>query len=258
MLLNCSKSKESTEQYHVPAQAEEVFTNSIGIDFLPIGSGEFIMGEATRNECDTCNAAADETPRHRVTVSKSFLISKYEITQAQWLAIMESNPSRFKGADRPVESISWQNVRLFIYALNTSEISDKYRLTTEAEWEYVARAGTDEAYSFGDTPDMLGQHAWYVNNSGAKTHPVGLRQPNPWGVYDMHGNVFEWCQDWYGTGYYSQSPSADPAGPASGRAKVRRGGSWGSSARICRSSDRDSFSPDYPSSNTGFRLVMEK
>jgi len=258
LLISCSKSEKNYEGDTLPAKAGDTFTNSIGIDFLPVAPGEFIMGEATREECDTCNAAADETPRHPVTISKSFLIGRFEVTQKQWLAVMDQNPSKFKGPNRPVENVSWQNVRLFIYALNTREKTDKYRLPTEAEWEYAARAGTNEAYYFGDNPNALGKHAWHVINSGGKTRPVGIKDPNPWGVYDIYGNVFEWCQDWYGKGYYAKSPSVDPYGPSSGRAKVRRGGGWSSSPRICRSSDRDSFPPDTPSSNTGFRLLMEK
>ncbi len=233
------------------------FTNSIGMEFVLIPSGEFIMGEATREECDTCNALPNETPRHSVTVSKAFYVGRYEVTQEQWLAVMDNNPSLFKGKNRPVENVPWESVQLFIHAINTSEKTDTYRLPTEAEWEYAARAGSSNTYCFGDDPDVLKKYAWYIVGSGAKTHSVGLLLPNSWGLYDVHGNLFEWCQDWYGEEYYSKSPLKDPVGPEFGGKRVRRGGFWGSSKNCCRLSYRDFFSPDIPSSNTGFRLVKE-
>lgn len=233
-------------------------TNSIGIEFVQVPFGSFIMGEALRTECDTCNAALDETPRHKVFLSKPFYVSRYEITQRQWLALMDSNPSHFQGDDLPVDSVSWNNAQLFIYALNLREKTRAYRLPTEAEWEYAARAGTVTAYSFGEDPADLTDFGWYVMNSNLATHPVGKLAPNPWGLFDMHGNVYEWCQDRYLADYYTRAPSRNPTGPSAGEGnRVRRGGYWGSSARNLRSSDRDSFPPDLPASNTGFRLVMD-
>jgi formylglycine-generating enzyme required for sulfatase activity len=236
----------------------QTYTNSIGIEFILIPAGSFIMGEALRTECNTCNAAPDETPRRKVLITKPFYIGRYEVTQLQWLAVMDSNPSHFKGDMRPVESVSWNNVQLFIHALNVREKTTAYRLPTEAEWEYAARAGSVTAYSYGEDASELADYGWYVMNSKLKTHPIGQLAPNPWGLCDMHGNVYEWCRDLYLADYYSGAPVKDPTGPAAGDGKrVRRGGYWGSSARILRSSDRDSLSPEIAAGNTGFRLVKE-
>ncbi len=232
-------------------------TNRLGMQFVLIHPGKFIMGDAPRSECETCSAAADETPRHPVSITKPYYIGKYEVTQAQWLKLMKHNPSRFKGKNRPVEYVSWNNVQLFILALNRREKTDSYRLPTEAEWEFAARGGTTTSYPFGDDPRKLGKYAWYSVNAGAKTHPVGKRKPNTRGLYDMFGNVFEWCDDWYARDYYSKWVDKDPKGPREGSVKVRRGGFWGSHARFCRSSARSWFSPDNRSSNIGFRLVKE-
>jgi formylglycine-generating enzyme required for sulfatase activity len=229
--------------------------NSIGMDFVKIPAGNFIMGEATRAECTTCNARPDETPRHAVTISHSFYISTHEVTQKQYMDIMKDNPSRFKGDNHPVDSVSWTAAKLFIQGLNELEKTQSYRLPTEAEWEYAARAGTREAFHFGDRNRDLLDYAWYVINSGSRTHPVGLKKPNPWGLYDMYGNVFEWCEDWYAKGYYALSPNKDPEGPANGANKVKRGGSKDRSARSCRSSARDSADPTTQSDNTGFRII---
>ncbi|MFH2067576.1 MAG: formylglycine-generating enzyme family protein [Pseudomonadota bacterium] len=237
---------------------EQAYTNSIGVEFLLIPAGSFIMGEALRTECNTCNAALDETPRRNVSITKPFYIGRYEVTQQQWLAVMDANPSHFKGDRHPVESVSWNNVQLFIYALNAREKTTAYRLPTEAEWEYAARAGSVTAYSFGEDASELADYGWYVMNSNLKTHPIGQLAPNPWGLYDMHGNVYEWCRDWYLADYYGRASSKDPTGPATGDGKrVRRGGYWGSSTRILRSSDRDFLPPEAAAGNTGFRLVKE-
>ncbi len=252
LLFGCS------DRDRTGSPGENNITNSIGIEFVLIPAGEFVMGEALRTECNTCNAESDETPRHSVRISNPFYISKYEVTQKQWLAIMNSNPSAFKGKNRPVENVSWDNIQLFIASLNVNEKTEAYRLPTEAEWEYVARAGSQKAYSFGDNPSKLKAYGWYAVTSGARTHPVGRLKPNRFGVYDMHGNVFEWCQDQYGADYYAKSPQRDPRGPSIDAERVRRGGGWGSSGRICRSANRDSFASDYRASNTGFRLVKEK
>ncbi len=249
-----SSNSVSQENYN----PKKSFTNSVGIEFVLIPAGTFIMGEALRIECDTCNAFANEIPRHNVTISKPFYISRYEVTQEQWLAVMDNNPSYFKGQKRPVENVSWKNVQLFIHGLNLKEKINTYRLPTEAEWEYAARSGTKEAYYFGDKTSKLGEYGWYVINSNSKSHSVGRSEPNAWGLFDMHGNVYEWCQDIYKADYYYYSPLIDPTGPTLDTARrVRRGGYWGSSSRCCRSSYRDSFASDIPLSNTGFRLVKD-
>ena len=148
------------------------------------------------------------------------------MTQGQWQAVMGSNPSQFTGdPNRPVENVSWDDVQEFIRRLNAREGGATYRLPTEAEWEYAARAGTTTRWSFGDDASQLGRYAWHDGNAGGQTHPVGQLQPNPWGLYDMHGNVWEWVQDWYGK--YASGTAVDPAGPSSGSYHVFRGGGWG-------------------------------
>ncbi|MDR1490003.1 MAG: formylglycine-generating enzyme family protein [Desulfovibrio sp.] len=237
--------------YSVQA-AEKTYTNRIGMEFILIPSGSFTMG-ADKNFEDAGN---DETPQHRVSISKPFYLGKYEVTQEQWTAVMGGNPSEFKGRSNPVEQVCWDEVQVFIQRLNRQEGHSRYRLPTEAEWEYAARAGTSSAYSFGDDADSLGRYAWYEGNSGGKTHPVGQNEPNAWGLYDMHGNVWEWVQDWYGERYYSSSPGSDPRGPSSGSYRVNRGGYWNSGAGYCRLAHRNGSMPDTHRSDIGFRLAL--
>ena len=225
--------------------------NSIRMEFILIPPGSYRMGGDKKLE----QAEDHETPRHLVKFSKVFFMGKYQVTQAQWSAIMDKNPSEFKDDIRPVERVSWNDLQAFILKLNTKEETNKYRLPTEAEWEYAARAGSESSYTFGSATNILSQHAWYRNNSGGETHPVGQLNPNAWGLYDMHGNVHEWCQDWFDRKYYSQSPSNDPLGPSEGLAKALRGGDWGSEDWYCRCASRSLSSPDRRSDRLGFRLV---
>ncbi|GHU35956.1 hypothetical protein AGMMS50256_31890 [Betaproteobacteria bacterium] len=233
------------------AQTDKTYTNSIGTEFILIPAGSFTMGADKKFE----DASSNETPQHRVTISKPFYLGKYEVTQAEWVAVMGNNPSEFKGRSNPVDNVSWDDVQSFIQRLNAKE-GKKYRLPTEAEWEYAARAGTKSAYSFGDDAGQLGQYAWYEGNSGDQTCPVGQKQPNPWGLYDMHGNVWEWVNDWYKDSYYGSSPSTDPAGPSGGDLHVLRGGSWHYFAGTLRSAYRRSRAPDRRNENFGFRLAL--
>lgn len=200
--------------------APRTYTNSIGMEFVLIPAGSFQMGADPNFE----DAADDQTPRHRVTLSQPFYLGKYEVTQEQWVAVMGTNPSRFKGRTNPVEQVSFDDVQTFIRKLNAKEGGSRYRLPTEAEWEYAARAGATGKYGFGDDDDQLGLYAWYTGNSGDKTHPVGQLRANAWGLHDMHGNVWEWVQDWYDESYYRHSPATDPRGPGSGSNRVFRGG----------------------------------
>ena len=187
------------------------------IEFVKIQPGEFMMGcSASDNACND-----DEKPAHRVRITKSFEIGKYEVTQRQWKALMGSNPSVMQGDARPVESISKGEAQDFLNKRNALNDGYRYRLPTEAEWEYAARAGTTGPYA-GNLDDV----AWYSANSEDETHPVGRKKPNAWGVHDMQGNVREWVQDFYSANYYSASPEADPAGPAAG-ARGGRGGRGG-------------------------------
>ena len=226
-------------------------TNSIGVEFVLIPAGTFQMGCSSDKECDV-----DKKPRHRVTISKPFYLGKYEVTQKQWEAVMGNNPSKFKGPDLPVERVSWNDAQEFIKRLNAMEGHKRYRLPTEAEWEYAARAGSETAYSFGDSVESLKNYAWYKANSGMKTHPVGKKRPNPWGLYDMHGNVWEWVGDWFGKKQYADGSAVDPVGPDKGKDRVLRGGSWDYVAKYCRSSHRDYDKPTLTVSNDGFRLLM--
>ena len=220
--------------------------DKFGIEFVLIPAGEFPMGSRDKEK--------DETPVHQVRISSAFYLGKYEVKQAQWQAVMGNNPSRFSNdPNRPVEQVSWEEVQQFIGQLNSREGSNTYRLPTEAEWEYAARAGTTTAYSFGEDVGQLGTYAWYSENSGGTTHPVGQKARNAWGLHDMHGNVWEWMQDWYGA--YAADAVRDPQGPASGLYRVIRGGSWGYDARYCRSASRFDAAPGNRYGTLGFRLL---
>ena len=187
-------------------------------------------------------------------ITQPFYLGKYEVTQGQWQAVMGSNPSHFTAdPSRPVENVSWANVQEFIRRLNGQEGGATYRLPTEAEWEYAARAGTTSRWSFGDEVSQLGRYAWYDENAEGQTHSVGQLQPNPWGLYDIHGNVWEWVQDWYGK--YASGTAVDPTGPSSGSDRVYRGGSWRYTARFCRSAFRYYDAPGFRLDNVGFRLL---
>ena len=213
-----------------------------------VEGGTFMMG-ALPNDKD---AYRDETPRHQVTLS-SFYISKYEVTQELWQAVMGSNPSYFKGdLQRPVEQVSWNECQTFINKLNALT-GEQFRLPTEAEWEYAARGGQKSRGYLYSGSNSIGDVAWYVDNSNNTTHPVGRKQPNELGLYDMSGNVWEWCEDRYGS--YSSSAQTNPAGPSSASRRVYRGGSWSSYARYCRASNRPYHSPDLSYYSLGLRLA---
>lgn len=230
------------------------YTNAMGMEFVKIAKGCFQMGQ------DPALAAAgvsDRSAWHRVCLSRDYFLGKTEVTQSQWSALMEQNPSKFQGPDLPVEEVSWAQVQTFIQRLNQRENGEHYRLPTEAEWEYAARAGTSGRYSFGDNADQARHYAWFMDNSGERTHPVGKLQPNPWGLHDMHGNVFEWVQDWFDRDYYRASPVDDPSGPDSGKERVIRGGSWNAGAALLKSSSRFGVAPDLNGGGLGFRLVWQ-
>jgi formylglycine-generating enzyme required for sulfatase activity len=238
-----------------PATAQELastYTNSIGMKFVLIPAGTFMMG-ADKNLEEPNN---DELPRHQVRISKPFYLGVYDVTQKDWTAVMGNNPSKFEGEDKPVDTVSWDDAQAFVARLNQKEGHSRYRLPTEAEWEYALRAGTTSTYYFGADWSQLGDHAWYDGNSGSTTHPVGEKRPNAWGLYDMIGNVWEWNQDWLGENYYANSPSADPTGPTSGRYCVVRGCGWYSAARFCRSALRGRNEPAYRNEYFGFRLAF--
>lgn len=196
----------------------------------------------------------NEGPIRNVTISKPFYMGIYEVTQKQYNAVMASNPSKFIEPDNPVEQISWEQAMLFCKKISeTTKI--KVTLPTEAQWEYAARAGSQTRYYFGDDDSELGDYAWYDKNSKKRTHPVGLKNPNKFGLYDMHGNAYEWCMDWYQSNYTNLTIK-DPVGPKSGLNHVIRGGGWYSDAEICRSANRSYGTPDYHNTGLGFRLII--
>lgn len=236
------------------AEQIEVYTNSIGMKFALIPAGSFIMGE---NE-SLAEGKGDERPAHEVTITKPFYMGIHEVTQDQWQKIMGNNPSKHVGADNPVDSVSWHDAQEFIKRLNRMEKHGYYRLPTEAEWEYAARAGANSRYPFGNDESMLPDYAWITDNSGGVTHPVGQKKPNQWGIFDTSGNVREWTQDWYDDAYYSKSPALDPKGPDRGYGKSYRGGSKDGGVFPTRSSYRWRETPDTVAQNLGFRIVRDK
>lgn len=237
----------------------KTFTNSIDMEFILIQAGEFYMGSPS-NEADR---NINEGPVHHVKISNAFYMGKYEVMQKQWRNVMGNNPSDFKGDNLPVEQVSWDDVQDFIKKLNGIEGGGKYRLPTESEWEYASRADTKTRYSFGDDESPLGDYAWYTGYSGAKTHNVGQKKPNPWGLYDMYGNVWEWVQDIYHRNSYSGAPtdgtSWDGGDDYDGdyrHNRVFRGGCWLCSAGECRSARRSYGGPGTRDFRNGFRLLM--
>ena len=251
----------TVKQTLTPAQLAvgDPIENSIGMVLVPIPAGEFLMGSP-----ETELGRQDDEVQHQVTLTKPFLLGVHEVTQGQWQAVMGTTPWKGKqyvkeGDDYPATYVSWNDAVEFCRQLSEKE-GLEYRLPTEAEWEYACRAGTTTAYSFGDDASELGEYAWYRENAwdaGQKyAHTVGQKKPNPWGLYDMHGNVFEWCQDWGGD--YPSESVTDPAGPSSGSIRVCRGGSWVSKAEWCRSSLRNGSPPSFGStaySLHGFRVT---
>ncbi|MBF0308019.1 MAG: formylglycine-generating enzyme family protein [Magnetococcales bacterium] len=230
------------------------YTNTIGMTFIRLPAGFFTMGSDKNFDAE---ASRDEQPPHQVTITQPFFMGKYEVTQSQWVALMGTNPSSNKGRSQPVEQVNWMDVQEFIRRLNTKENTGSYRLPTEAEWEYAARAGTDTTRHWGDSSDGMEKYAWFKSNSGGESHAVGQLLPNAWGLYDMLGNVWEWVSDLYDARYYSNSPAADPKGPTFGSIRVRRGGGWFDNSTYLRSSSRFWFDPGVRYSYLGFRLVKQ-
>ena len=225
--------------------------DGVSIEMIKVEAGTFMMGATPEMEFPD----DDEKPVHQVTLTNDYYIGKYEVTQALWQTVMESNPSSFKGNNLPVEQVSWNDCQEFIGKLN-SITGRKFRLPTEAEWEYAARGGKkSRGYQYSGSSN-ISDVAWYNGNSGSKTHLVGTKQANELGLYDMCGNVLEWCQNWYGS--YVSSSQTNPTGAVSGSYRVIRGGSWYSSARFCRSSCRDSGTPGIRNSRLGLRLVLSE
>ena len=231
------------------------YTNSVGTEFVLIPGGEFDMGSVE----DERNWYRNERPQHRVSIDK-FYIGRYAVTQKEWVEIMGFNPSRSTGDDNPVDKVSWSDVQNFIDKLNEREGTGKYRLPSEAEWEYACRAGTNGRFYFGDDDTELTGHAWYEVDGSTGSYPVGQKKPNPWGLYDMLGNLWEWTQDRYHDSY--------EGAPADGSAwedidsdkdiRVLRGGAWSTRMEGCRCASRYYYPRDgRRSRRSGFRLVMD-
>ena len=236
---------------------KEITVEGVSFNMIKVKGGTFLMGS------DDSEAADDEKPVHSVTLS-DYYIGETEVTQELWEAVMGANPSDFSGSNKPVECVSWDDCQEFIAKLNDLT-GLEFRLPTEAEWEYAARGGNKSlSYEYAGS-NTIGEVAWYDDNAydvgesspDYGTHPVGTKSPNELGIYDMSGNVKEWCIDRYGRSYYSSSLSTNPRGPTSGYYRVHRGGGWYNFAQNCRVSDRNYDTPSYRYYSIGFRLVRD-
>lgn len=227
--------------------------DGVTMSLVWIPAGEFLMGSPDNEE----GRFDSETPQHPVRITHGFYMGIYEVTQEQYEAVTGNNPSDFKAPKNPVEQVSWNDAVEFSKKLS-AQTGMTAHLPTEAEWEYACRGGTTTRYSFGDEDRDIADVGWYSNNSGDKPNPVGLKKPNPFGLYDMHGNIWEWTADWYEPDYYAKSPVDDPQGPATGTVKAIRGGSWRNEPFRCRSAFRFMLDPPGRNNPIGFRVVIEE
>lgn len=262
-----SSISDSTHNHILPVSipingvVRSLIINSIGMEFILIPAGEFEMGSPMREK----RRKLWESPLHRVTIEKPFYMGRYPVTQAQWKKVMGNNPSYFKGEKYPVENVSWNEVQVFFRKLDALENADGnnriYRLPTEAEWEYSARAGNTTAYFFGEDESKLTEYAWFLENSGLETHPVGLKNPNLLELYDIYGNVWEWVQDEYHISYKGAptdgSAWENSLPSVSIPVRIRRGGGWNGNAGCCRSAERLFAAQDKRLNSLGFRAVRE-
>jgi formylglycine-generating enzyme required for sulfatase activity len=266
-----------------PGSGTEKWVNSVGIKLVPIAAGEFTMG-ASADEIERFKAQmwSVEGPQHRVKITKPFWMAAEPVTVGQFRQFVRATSYRPEGSNADAQSwhkpgfiqtdehtvvyVSWNDAVAFCNWLNTKkeEQGRKYRLPTEAEWEYCCRAGSTTLYYFGDDPGQLGKYAWFAGNANNASHPVGQLKPNAWGLHDMHGNVWQWTADWYAADYYKNSPKEDPLGPSPTKgpglkpAKVLRGGSYWAEAASCRSASRKERQADYSTPHSGFRVVCER
>ncbi|HNQ22080.1 MAG TPA: formylglycine-generating enzyme family protein [Phycisphaerae bacterium] len=229
----------------LPPQLTVKLNDQVGLDLVLIPAGSFMMGSEGFD--------SDEKPVHKVNISQPFYMGKYEVTQEQWTALNLTNPTKFVGPRRPVEDVKWEDCQKFLDALSAKYRGSHFGLPTEAQWEYACRAGSTTAFCFGDDEGDMGRYAWYAKNSDKTTHPVGEKRANAWGLCDMYGNAYEWCQDWDGP--YPAGDQTDPTGAPTGVKRALRGGSFNSSAKACRSANRAWTQPPYPPEIGGFRVV---
>ncbi len=218
----------------------------VTMEFALIPPGSFSMGAEKRRY--------NEKPAHPITLTTPFYMGRCEVTQEQWKVVMGGNPSGFQGSQNPVDGVSWDDCQEFLARLNERSPGLKASLPTEAQWEYACRAGSTTTYCYGDDESQLADYAWYAANAGGSTHPVGRKKPNAWGLYDMHGNLWEWCRDWYGR--YSAGAQRDPQGPRSGLSRVLRGGAFDLVAAGLASSRRSGLMPDGRHNCYGFRVAL--
>ncbi|MBL8228344.1 MAG: formylglycine-generating enzyme family protein [Bryobacterales bacterium] len=252
LLLCCSGilAAQTPETRSVP------LTGAVTIQFVRLPAGSFVMG----SDESEVGRARDESPRHKVTIMRPFFIGKFEVTQEQWNAVMGGNPSVFARIEGwrqlPVERVSWDDAQTFLKKLNAMQLG-RFRLPSEAEWEYACRAGSEKRFPWGDDADyrQLAQHAWFYSRAEGRSHPVGSRQPNAWGLHDLSGNVWEWVADWYAP--YGNGDQTDPQGPAQGTEHGIRGGSWFNEPEAQRCANRHRHPSDSRQTNIGIRLIWE-
>jgi formylglycine-generating enzyme required for sulfatase activity len=224
-----------------------------GMKFQWCPAGTFTMGSPADEE-----GRSDDETQHQVTLTHGFWLGTYEVTQSQWEDVMSNNPGHFDGANRPIEEVSWDDVQEFLDELNSGIGGGKFRLPTEAEWEYAYRARTTTRFNWGEDANEseIDDNAWYEENSASETHPVGGKLANNWGLHDMGGNVYEWCLDFYDE--YFDGPVTDPQGPAEGFERVARGGEFSAGANNCRAAFRTGLPPDFHDYAYGFRVLREQ
>ena len=243
------------ETYTNTGWAKEIVNEKVGLEMVFIPAGEFKMGSPAGENYRSSNEL-----QHKVKITKPFYMGKYEVTQGQVMKVMGSNPSHFTKSEKlPVEQVNWVDCQGFVAQLKRAAGNGGFALPTEAQWEYACRAGSETIYFWGPWNNGFAECVWFANTTSEKnTQEVGLKKPNAWGLYDMYGNVWEWCQDWFGENYYKESPEADPKGPATGTERVIRGASWKDGMAVHRSAKRYSYPPENKAGNSfGMRVVLE-
>lgn len=249
LVAACHRDKPATDAGGLSPTLSVDLGGGTAMEFVLVPAGSFTMGS------DEYTGDGDESPVHTVRISQPFYLGRHEVTQAQWTQLMKTNPSKFHGPTLPVESISWNDCQKFLAAF-AQQTGRKISLPTEAQWEYACRAGTSTPWSFSAKADGAPDYAWMAENATGTTHPVGQKKPNAWGLYDMHGNVWEWCADWYAKHAYADAAKVDPAGPNAGESRVLRGGAWSDQPDGFRSAIRNCNGPDGANHGIGFRCAL--